>query len=241
MAGRFLALEGGDGVGKTTLARMVADLDYEQGLKAAGEDPPTGRLVYVSRRQMSATSAYSAGLMGHLSTMLWGSGDSPDLPDSFWVPLQAAWFTAHSTTVIGPLLDSGLDVIVDGWVYKFFSKLILQGYDQAVLDATFSRVRMPDAVILLTADPAALYDRREGQFRPAELGMHAALPDLGKETFITYQTDGQRLLRETAVRRGWPTLLVDADEQAPETAARLSPIVAELRHHDTLTYGGSRR
>ncbi|MEV0453805.1 dTMP kinase [Catellatospora methionotrophica] len=240
MAGRFVVLEGGDGVGKTTLARMVADLDYDQALKALAEQAPSG-LVYVPRRQISGTSDYSASLMRHLSTMLWDSGDSPDLPDSFWVALQAAWFTAHATTVIGPLLDAGCDVIVDGWVYKFFSKLLQQGYDQAALDTIFARVRMPDAVILLTADPAVLYDRRDGQFRPAELGMHADLPDLGKDTFVAYQAAGQRLLRETAVRRGWPTMLVDADEQPDQTAARLTPIVAELRRHDTLTYGGSPR
>jgi hypothetical protein len=95
--------------------------------------------------------------MEHLAAMLWHSGDAPDLPDAFWTGLQAAWFTAHSTAVLAPLLDAGYDVLVDGWIYKFCSKLLLQGWAQPDLDVIFARVRRPDAVILLTASPAALY------------------------------------------------------------------------------------
>jgi hypothetical protein len=72
-------------------------------------------LVFTSKRQVSRTSAYAAGLMEHLATMLWHSGDAPDLLDAFWTGLQAAWFTAHSTAVLAPLLDAGYDVLVDGW------------------------------------------------------------------------------------------------------------------------------
>lgn len=102
--------------------------------------------------------------MTHLAPMLWHSGDEPDLPDSFWVGLQAAWFTAHAETVLQPLLSAGYDVIVDGWLYKFWSKLLIQGYTQRDLDIIFARVRMPDAVVLLTTDINSLFDRR--RFRP---------------------------------------------------------------------------
>jgi hypothetical protein len=44
--------------------------------------------------------------MEHLAAMLWHFGDAPDLPDSFWAGLQAAWFTARSASVIGPLLEA---------------------------------------------------------------------------------------------------------------------------------------
>jgi thymidylate kinase len=234
--GRFLALEGSDGAGKTTLARHLADLTYEQAahlLIHESDADPDHCLVFVSRRQISATSPYSAALMDHIATMLWHSGDSPDLPDSFWVPLQTSWFTAHATTVVAPLLAAGFDVILDGWVYKFFSKLLLQGYHQPELDTVFSRVRMPDEVVLLTADAAILYDRRPDQFRPAELGMHAGYDDLGRDTFITYQTRGQQQLLAMAERHGWADLHVEAQETAADTLARLAPIVTELRRRET--------
>ena len=82
--GRFLALEGSDGAGKSTLARHLADLTYEQAVHLLiheSDVDPAHRLVFVSRRQISATSPYSATLMDHIATMLWHSGDSPDLPD----------------------------------------------------------------------------------------------------------------------------------------------------------------
>ncbi|MBE8523057.1 hypothetical protein ILP97_37140 [Amycolatopsis sp. H6(2020)] len=236
MPGRFIALEGTDGVGKTSLARTLADIGYEAALarlaRPASHPPKAdGALAFVSRRQISATSAYAATLMEHLSTMLWHSGDAPDLSDAFWVSLQAAWFTAHTETVVGPLLEAGFDVIVDGWLYKFFAKLLLQGFTESDLAVLFDRVLMPDAVVLLRADAGAVYDRRL-EFRPAELGMHASygdLDDLGRDTFVDYQTKTATNLKAFADRHGWHTVQLDPDEPISDTARRLAAIVAELR------------
>ncbi len=166
--------------------------------------------------------------MEHLSTVLWHSGDSPDLPDAFWVPVQAAWFTAHATTVLDPVLAAGYDVIVDGWVYKFCSKLLVQGYPQSELDVVFGRVRRPDAVVLLTADVASLFDRRQ-QFRPAELGMHAGYPELGRQTFVDYQQQGLDNLISFAQQHGWHTVHLDPSWTIDATATALRPLIAELR------------
>jgi thymidylate kinase len=228
--GRFIVIEGGDGVGKTTLARQLGDVQYDEaaaplstvdGLEAADRRP----LVFVPRRQISRTSAYAANLMEHIATSLWHSGDSTDLPDSFWVHLQASWFVAHASTVLTPLLDAGYDVLVDGWLYKFWSKLLLQGYRRAELDIIFDRVRKPDRVVLLEADAGALYDRRERQFRARELGMHAGYRELTRATFIDYQEKGLRHLRALADEFGWATLTVEDGEPVGDTVARLRPII----------------
>lgn len=236
--GRFIAMEGTDGVGKTSLARRLADISYETAVARLAEpaatippDEGASTLVFVSRRQISATSTYAATLMEHLSTMLWHSGDAPDLSDAFWVSLQAAWFTAHTETVVEPLLGAGFDVVVDGWLYKFFAKLLLQGFTEPDLAVIFDRVRMPDAVLLLQADVGAVYDRRR-DFRPAELGMHAAygeLDDLGRDTFVDYQTRTALNLAMLADRHGWHTAYLDPDEPIPATADRVAPIIADLR------------
>ncbi|MEU1606017.1 dTMP kinase [Micromonospora matsumotoense] len=229
MQGRFIALEGPDGVGKSTLAARLGHLTYPAAVARLGADAATGELVFVSRRQISATSTYAAGLMSQLSTVLWHSGDAPDLPDAFWVGVQAAWFTAHATTVVQPLLTAGYDVIVDGWTYKFFSKLLLQGYTDTDLQTIFRRVRMPDAVVLLTADMGALYDRRQARFRPAELGMHAGYTALSRVTFIDYQQQGLDNLLTYAARHGWRTVALDPGSSIEACVSTLAPVITEIR------------
>lgn len=235
-------------MGKTTLAAQVATCFYDDVIAAhhqlslppdlEGPCPPQPvelpapaagdrPLVFVPRRQISATSPYAARLMRQLAAMLWHSGDAPDLPDTFWVGLQAAWFTAHGETVLAPLLDSGHDVIVDGWIYKFCSKLLLQGHAQADLDVIFQRVRVPDEVVLLAADPADLYDRSR-QFRPAELGMHAGYGELNRETFIDYQRAGLQYLHSYADRHGWTVADLDPAATPEQSAAHLSDVLAQL-------------
>lgn len=225
MPGTFIALEGPDGIGKTELARLLAPASYD-GAGPPGE-PGAGPLVYVSKRQIPAGPPYAAGLMEHLSSMLWHSGDDPVLPDSFWTGLQASWFTAHYTAVVQPVLAAGHDVLTDGWIYKFCSKLLLQGYTQPELDAVFGRVRAPDAVILLTADIGPLYRRRD--WRPAELGMHAGYAELGQESFTDYQTEGMNRLQDMARRHGWPVVPLDAGSTPAQAVARIAPVIGKIR------------
>lgn len=228
MTGTFIALEGADGVGKSTLAACLGSIDYATAVADLNVVPRHGVLVFVERRQISATSAYSATLMEHLATMLWNSGDARDLPDTFWVGMQVAWFTAHATTVVAPLLTAGYDVIVDGWVYKFLSKLLIQGYSPDELDTMFGRVPKPDGVVLLTTNIDALYERRSAQFRPSELGMHAGYPDLGRKTFVEYQQRGQDNLTRMADHFGWRTIALDPAAAVDECAATVMPAVEAL-------------
>ncbi|PEH78916.1 hypothetical protein CRM89_25510 [Nocardia sp. FDAARGOS_372] len=221
-SGRFIALEGLDGAGKTTLAQSLAAHRYSGQL--SGETASEG-LVFVSRRQLSETSSFAGRLMDHAATMLWGCGHSTDLSDRFWVNLQAAWFTAHSETVIAPLLERGWDVIVDGWIYKFWGKLLEQGYERAELATLFAGTRTPDSVVLLDIDIDALY-RRRSEFSPTELGMHAGYTDFGLDTFREYQGRGMRNLRSFAQNSRWLTLPVASDETVEVTSSRVSQLLS---------------
>ncbi|WP_431921099.1 hypothetical protein [Nonomuraea jabiensis] len=226
--GRLIVLEGPDGIGKTTLAQALADATYQEATSTAPAPAAGSRLVFVPRRQICQTSPYARTLMTHLATMLWHSGDSPDLPDAFWVTLQASWYSALRTTVVDPVLARGHDVIMDGWWFKFFSKLLLQGWTQADLDVIFGRVPGPDAVIVLTADLGALYDRGR-DFQPREMGMHAGVGSYGRQAFITYQQDGLKNLLAYADQHRWPVLDLDAAAPVPDTLNRVRPLIAPLR------------
>ncbi len=94
---------------------------------------------------------------------------------------------------------------------------------------TFSRIRMPDTVVLLTADVGALYDRRSAQFRLAELGMHAGYPTPGRDTFIEYQQRGLDHLLAFAAQRGWSTVPLDPDATIDDCVTRIEPLVTALR------------
>ncbi|TQM79063.1 hypothetical protein FHX81_1355 [Saccharothrix saharensis] len=143
---------------------------------------PTGTVAVPS----GSTSPFAAALMEHPAQVLWHSGDSRDLDAAFWVTLPASWFAAHSTCVLGPVLDSGHDVVVDGWYHKSWSKLLGQGFRREDPGTVFAGAREPDHVVLLDADVATVFDRR-ADFRPTGPGLHAGLDRAG---FVNHQGRG---------------------------------------------------
>lgn len=235
-ASRFITLEGGDSAGKSSLAIVLADLEYRLALPVLKRGDRGHGLVFVSRRQISQTSVYSRELMQLLATMLWESGDDPVLPDTFWARLQASWFTAHSATVIGPLLDAGFDVITDGWLGKVSANLLTQGrHSAADLEVLFAPVRMPDVTVLLRVDPATAWARR-CSLRPSEMDMNAGagLTGAARMSFLDYQGRILTTLGRLAVEQRWAVLPVGAEEALEQTAHRLSTLVADFQQqpHD---------
>jgi hypothetical protein len=62
--------------------------------------------------------------------------------------------------------------------------------------------------------------------------MHASygeLDDLGRDTFVDYQTRAALNPQAFADQHGWHTAQLDHDEPIPVTAQRLAPIMTELR------------
>lgn len=211
--GTFTALEGVDGVGKTALAQALC-----RGV--SGYD-----FLYVPRRQAPSECDEAGRIMRLLGRILWESGEGAELSVEFWVHLQAAWFAAFSRKVLAPLLENGQNVIVDGWVYKHWSTLLLRGYDLEYLRTAFQGARRPDHVVLLRADIGALWGRST-EFTPFEMGLNAGYDVLGERSYVDFQSRAMRNLERFRKSEGWRVLSIGPTETVQESAARLAKLLA---------------
>lgn len=181
--GKFIVLEGVDGVGKTTLA---SKLNSEQ------------EFVHIKRKQISQTNDFVDSQMLKHNKLLWTEDGSLDhlLPTTYWIFLQSAWYILLTKFVIEPLLNEGKNVIVDGWCYKLIARLALQGEDMEYVNNIFKPILKPDLVLLLNVDLEIIWERKK-EYRAYEFGKFKdSNKKEQKKDFIEYQKDTYRNLRE---------------------------------------------
>lgn len=114
MTGRFIALEGIEGCGKSTQARRLAD-----------------RLGALLTREPGGTD-----LGARLRALLLDAEGAP-LSDRTEALLMAADRAQHVAEVVGPALESGRDVVTDRSVY---STLAYQGHGRGLEVADLARI-----------------------------------------------------------------------------------------------------
>ena len=169
MAGRFISFEGGEGSGKSTQARLLADH-----LRESGQD-------VVLTREPGGTAGAEA------IRALIVTGD----PDR-WTPwgeacLVYAARADHLARVIVPALARGDTVVCDRFVD---STRAYQGAGKGIADADLCALHRlacgdiwPDLTVVLTIDPALGLARAnarhggEGRFEAHDLGFHALIAD----------------------------------------------------------------
>jgi thymidylate kinase len=176
----FIAFEGTDGAGKSTIARATYDKIYESHSK----------LKYVDKNRPPVSLGYTEFHMSRIREILWDYPDDAPLDqlgDRHWISLIAAWFQATDYAAIRPLMDSGVSCIADGWYYKYLARFLLKdaGLAEEAL-AIFSTIRKPDAVIFLDVDPV-LAAQRKGSFRLSESGAYDGGNENRLKSFIDYQ------------------------------------------------------
>ena len=142
--GRFIAFEGGEGAGKSTQARLLADALREHGLNVVTTREPGGT---------PGAEALRALLLDHATN--WGARAE--------ALLFAAARSDHVDQLIEPALASGSWVVCDRFVD---SSRAYQGgaggvgdEDVLALHAIGSGGLLPDLTILLELDPAAAVAR----------------------------------------------------------------------------------
>jgi dTMP kinase len=143
--GRFISLEGGEGVGKSTQVRLLAQALRDRGLDVIETREPGG----------------STGAEAIRSLLLTGAGDR-------WTTRSEALLFAaargdHLARTILPALEAGQWVICDRFVdssraYQSATSELSDGEIMA-LHAIGSEGRLPDRTLLLAVDQAAAAER----------------------------------------------------------------------------------
>jgi dTMP kinase len=137
--GKFIALEGGEGAGKSTQARLLAEA-----LRARG-------IELVLTREPGGTPLAEA-----IRSLLLGEGEGPDLRTE--ALLFAAARSDHVSRLIRPALASGLWVVCDRFVD---SSRAYQGGGGGLPDADILALHrigsdglLPDLTLLIEVEPA---------------------------------------------------------------------------------------
>ncbi len=189
--GRLIALEGIDGCGKSTQARLLADrlgalLTFEPGGTALGSS---------------------------LRTLLLEPGQDP-VSERAEALLMAADRAQHVAEVIRPALDRGTWVVTDRFSG---STLAYQGYGRGLDRKELSRLvawatggLAPDLAVLVEVDVALGQSRRRGSADDRMEGQG--------DGFLERVADGYRRLAE---RQDSPWLVVDGTGSIEEVAAEV--------------------
>lgn len=204
--GRFVVLEGLDGAGTTTQARLLGDR-----LRSAG------RRVYV-------TAEPSGGPVGSIVRQVLTrrvAGPGGGLDAAALALLFAADRLDHVTAEIAPRLARGVDVVSDRFT---LSSLAYQGVttgDMAWVETLNARAPVPDLVVFLRVRPAlALRRRREA----------SDTPELYEETAFQRRVARSYARALARVRRSSQRVVeLDGERPIAEVAEAVHGAVAALR------------
>jgi dTMP kinase len=204
MAGRYIILEGIDGTGKSTVARLLAQSLRSKGrdvlLTCEPTDSPCGRLIRerLSDKKLKTTAQE-------------------------WLGLFVADRRLHIDTVVKPALTSGQDVIQDRSMY---STLVYQGQmgisEKDILARHEGWHPMPDLLVILDIAPRFGLARTSKRTR----GMGQKWVKQEKQVYLFKDGDGpqtteklrfQQGLRKRYARiKGDNVLHLDVRELSPE-------------------------
>jgi dTMP kinase len=202
--GRFVVLEGGDGSGKSTQARLLADW-----LR-------TGDINVIE------TFEPGAGAVGAVLRDVLLHGPAPVTPVAEAL-LMAADRAQHVATEIEPALARGDWVVCDRYVP---SSLVYQGAVRGLgvdiveqLSAVATGGLAPDVVVLLDVSDAIADTRRNHESRADE-------SDRLEREGSAFHASVRAAYRDLAPERGW--IVVDADDDVDTVAALVRDTVAPL-------------
>lgn len=200
--GKFISLEGIDGVGKTSCASTLCER-----LNSDKE-----KYVYVNRKVISTNDEYIKMHMEHLYAIMWKKGEvfskAPNIPyngltPEHWRYLMLAWYSAFQQYMLLPVLNEGISVITDGYVYKEIAKAI---YSTGSFDTEkeFDFLYKPDITFYLTASPESCL-REDSYVNRIESGMFVGM----ESDFVKHQNKMKLIYDKLANDKHWITIARD--------------------------------
>lgn len=216
--GFFIALEGIDGSGKTTLSRMVAEhlSKYE--------------VQSVNNKLITNTFEGGTRVMRSLAELLWPKHHTFDdhlFPPEYWLHLQVTWYSLLSSLVFEERLRDGERLLAEGWCYKFWAKMLHRGMNQEYVARIFQHVVKPDLVLFLDPPVDYVWDRKR-DFKPHEMGLHQGYHPLGRDSFIQYQSELRQCFLQIASAEEFVIVPVSRGERIEESVAKVSAKVLEF-------------
>lgn len=206
-SGLFITFEGGEGAGKSTQIRRLADA-----LRA------DGREVLVTREPGGSPGAEA---VRHVLL----SGAAEPFGPRMEALLFAAARSDHVEQVIRPAVERGMIVLCDRFldstrVYQGVTGDLDPAYVRA-LERVVVNGMMPDLTLILDLDPAEGL-RRAGERRGAE----ASADRFEKETLAIHERRREAFL-DIAMEEPERCVLIDASGEADEVAKKIAAAVRE--------------
>jgi dTMP kinase len=206
--GRFLVIEGIDGAGTTTQARLLGERLREAGRRVHVTSEPSGGPIGTLIRQV-----LSGRLRGR-------APDGPFDPEALAL-LFAADRLDHARSEILPALAAGIDVISDRYTLSSLAYQALTTGDPRWVGAMNGRAPAPDVTIMLRVVPEVAFARRSSASHAREIYEKAQFQ---RRVAAAYEA-AVKVLR----RSGQRVEILDGGASPGEVAAEIDAIVGRIR------------
>jgi dTMP kinase len=214
LKGSLIVIEGTDHVGRSTQIEQLKPWLEVEGYGVVSTRWTRSALLYETISEAKAGNRLNA---------------------STFALLYAADFADRLENEIIPALQAGLVVVADRYMYTAFARNKLMGADPTWSRSLFGFALVPDLVLYLKVDLAALIPRAlEGKGMDYwESGMHQAYGSDLFESFCNYQ---RRLIREfNALAREFNFITIDARKSSDIIQRKLRGHIGDfLRHKGAL-------
>ena len=210
--GKLIAIEGADGVGRTTQIWLL-----KQWLETKGHAVLATRMTRSALAGKGLRRAKKGTTLGRLTMALFYATDFADRLE-------------HEVI---PALKAGFIVLTDRYVYTLLARALVRGIDADWIREVYGFALKPDAILYLRAGVDDLVTRvlQEGGFDYWESGMDLHLGDDMYDSFVEYQNRIGGQFDKMVEDYGFK--VIDASRSIEEVFTDLKAQISELLNSDS--------